>query len=223
MSPDARIGFDEENVRGWFYSYRQSIPGLGVLPGDGVCAPLSRGRRRCEPVGFLWDTLGGYFLVRYLIRDVNDIRRVAKAFVVIAVIIAPLHVIRATPLDERLRASDGRTGGARHSRRARPLLRSLRSGDYRQHVWWNSGAALHLALDYVESEVRRRPRLDLVCDYHHNRIFKHRNRRCRDGNRDSLPLATSQARSLDALGVGCRDTGAGDGDEGSCMVRFGSR
>lgn len=39
-------------------------------------------------LGFLWDTLGGYFLVRYLIRDVDDIRRVAKVFVVIAVIMA---------------------------------------------------------------------------------------------------------------------------------------
>jgi hypothetical protein len=38
--------------------------------------------------GVLWDTLGGYFLVRYLIRDVDDIRRVAKVFFVIAVIMA---------------------------------------------------------------------------------------------------------------------------------------
>jgi hypothetical protein len=39
-------------------------------------------------LGFFWDTLGGYFLVRYLIRDADDIRRIAKAFVVIAVIMA---------------------------------------------------------------------------------------------------------------------------------------
>jgi hypothetical protein len=39
-------------------------------------------------LGFFWDTLGGYFLVRYLIRDVDDIRRAAKALVVIAVIMA---------------------------------------------------------------------------------------------------------------------------------------
>jgi len=39
-------------------------------------------------LGFLWDVLGGYFLVRYLIRDADDIRRVAKVFVVIAVIMA---------------------------------------------------------------------------------------------------------------------------------------
>jgi hypothetical protein len=39
-------------------------------------------------LGFLWDTLGGYFLVRYLIRDLDDIRRVAKVLVVIAVIMA---------------------------------------------------------------------------------------------------------------------------------------
>ncbi len=43
-------------------------------------------------LGFLWDTLGGYFLVRYLIRDVGDIRRAAKAFVVIAAIMAACMV-----------------------------------------------------------------------------------------------------------------------------------
>jgi hypothetical protein len=43
-------------------------------------------------LGFFWDTLGGYFLVRYLIRDVDDIRRAAKALVVIAVIMAAAMV-----------------------------------------------------------------------------------------------------------------------------------
>lgn len=38
--------------------------------------------------GFLWDALGGYFLVRCLIRDVDDILVSAKALVLIAVIIA---------------------------------------------------------------------------------------------------------------------------------------
>ena len=38
--------------------------------------------------GFLWDTLGGYFLVRYLIRDTDDIRRIAKVLVVIAIIMS---------------------------------------------------------------------------------------------------------------------------------------
>jgi len=40
-------------------------------------------------VGTLWDFLGGYFLIRYLIQDRSDILRVAKTFVVIAVILAP--------------------------------------------------------------------------------------------------------------------------------------
>lgn len=39
-------------------------------------------------LGFLWDTLGGYFIFRYLIRDVEDIRRIAKVFVVIALVMA---------------------------------------------------------------------------------------------------------------------------------------
>lgn len=38
--------------------------------------------------GFLWDALGGYFLVRCLIRDVDDICRVGKVFAVIALIMA---------------------------------------------------------------------------------------------------------------------------------------
>jgi hypothetical protein len=39
-------------------------------------------------IGFLWDALGGYFLVRYLIRDADDIRRTAKVLAVVAVIMA---------------------------------------------------------------------------------------------------------------------------------------
>jgi hypothetical protein len=39
-------------------------------------------------VGFLWDALGGYFLVRYLIRSAEDIRRVARVLVVVAIMMA---------------------------------------------------------------------------------------------------------------------------------------
>jgi hypothetical protein len=39
-------------------------------------------------LGFLWDYLGGYFLVRCLIRNADDIRLVAKVFVLIAVVMA---------------------------------------------------------------------------------------------------------------------------------------
>ncbi len=38
--------------------------------------------------GFLWDVLGGYFLIRCLVRDRRDIILIAKVFVVIAVIMA---------------------------------------------------------------------------------------------------------------------------------------
>src|ERR1017187_8025830 len=34
-------------------------------------------------VAFLWDTLGGYYVLRYLIRDTNDIVGVAKVFAII--------------------------------------------------------------------------------------------------------------------------------------------
>jgi hypothetical protein len=36
-----------------------------------------------QRAGFIWDTLGGYYLLRYLIRDTEDIRRVAKTFALI--------------------------------------------------------------------------------------------------------------------------------------------
>jgi hypothetical protein len=38
--------------------------------------------------GFLWDTIGGYFLFRYLVRDEDDIVRVLKTFAVIVCIFA---------------------------------------------------------------------------------------------------------------------------------------
>jgi hypothetical protein len=39
-------------------------------------------------VGFLWDALGMYFLLRYLIQDQEDIERLFKVFAVIAVVVA---------------------------------------------------------------------------------------------------------------------------------------
>jgi hypothetical protein len=36
-----------------------------------------------QKVAFLWDTLGGYYLLRFLIRDTEDVRRVAKTFAII--------------------------------------------------------------------------------------------------------------------------------------------
>lgn len=39
-------------------------------------------------VGFLWDALGMYFLLRYLIQDQEDIERLFKVFAVVAVVIA---------------------------------------------------------------------------------------------------------------------------------------
>jgi hypothetical protein len=37
--------------------------------------------------GFLWDALGGYFLLRYLIRDQNDVNRVLKCLAVLSAIL----------------------------------------------------------------------------------------------------------------------------------------
>jgi hypothetical protein len=43
--------------------------------------------------GFLWDSLGGYFFLRFAIRDEEDICRTAKVFVSIAMIVAVCMVI----------------------------------------------------------------------------------------------------------------------------------
>ena len=48
--------------------------------------------------GTLWDFLGGYFFVRYLIRDRRDILRAAKVFVMIAVIMAACMVYEKVTL-----------------------------------------------------------------------------------------------------------------------------
>jgi len=53
-----------------------------------ACVLLYReGSAVVSQLGFLWDALGGYFLFRCLIRNVEDIRRMAKVFVLIAVIV----------------------------------------------------------------------------------------------------------------------------------------
>jgi hypothetical protein len=39
-------------------------------------------------LGFLLDSLGGYFLVRYLIRDIEDVHRIIKLFAIIAFVLA---------------------------------------------------------------------------------------------------------------------------------------
>jgi len=58
--------------------------------------------------GFLWDALGGYFLLRYLIRDKEDILRTIKAFAVIA------SVLAISMANEKLRGQNlfGFLGGA---------------------------------------------------------------------------------------------------------------
>ena len=39
-------------------------------------------------IGFIWDSMGGYLLLRYLIRSEEDIQRVAKVLVVVSIILA---------------------------------------------------------------------------------------------------------------------------------------
>ena len=71
-------------------------------------------------VAFLWDTLGGFFLLRFLIRDEEDIARVSKTFAFI------VSVLALTMLNEKLHGQNvfGFIGG-----RLAPFIRdgSIRS------------------------------------------------------------------------------------------------
>jgi hypothetical protein len=73
-----------------------------------------------QRAGFIWDTLGGYYLLRYLIRDTEDIRRVAKTFALI------VGVLGIALLYERFRGVNvfGYFGSI-------PLISALRDGKIR--------------------------------------------------------------------------------------------
>lgn len=61
---------------------------LAIVQGAGLILIYRQGGAVVSTVGMLWDVLGGYFLVRCLIRDEEDIRRTAKVLVVIAIVMA---------------------------------------------------------------------------------------------------------------------------------------
>jgi len=71
-------------------------------------------------VAFLWDVLGAYFLLRFLIRDEEDIARVAKTFAVVVGILA------ITMLNEKVRDQNvfGYLGGP-------PIVDQIREGKIR--------------------------------------------------------------------------------------------
>jgi hypothetical protein len=72
-------------------------------------------------VGFLWDALGGFFLLRYLIHDQADIRRVIQAFAVLAILLG------AAMLNEKVHNQNifGILGGGS------PLVPETRNGSIR--------------------------------------------------------------------------------------------
>lgn len=107
-------------------------------------------------VGYLWDGLGGYFVLRFLIQDEEDVRRAIKCFALLAVVLA-LCMVR-----ERLTGQNifGLLGGV-------PLASEIRDGRIRsqgvfQHsllagafgatalplfIWvWKSGKSRFLAM-----------------------------------------------------------------------------
>ncbi|MHB8539106.1 MAG: hypothetical protein ACYDCS_13980 [Candidatus Dormibacteria bacterium] len=71
-------------------------------------------------VGFLWDSLGAYFFLRFLIRDEEDIVRAIKTFAAITTILAVFMV------DEKLRGQNifGFLGGV-------PIMPLIRNGSVR--------------------------------------------------------------------------------------------
>lgn len=102
-------------------------------------------------VAFIWDTLGGYFLLRFLIQDREDIERVIKLLAFIAIVIA------AGMLNEHLRMQNvfGILGGVPpvpgirggHIRAQGPFTHPLLAGSFGATVLplflllWQSGKA----------------------------------------------------------------------------------
>jgi hypothetical protein len=70
--------------------------------------------------GFLWDVFGGYFLLRFLIRDCEDITRAAKVLALIAIVVA------GGMLNEKIHFQNifGLLGGV-------PILPTVRQGSIR--------------------------------------------------------------------------------------------
>ena len=106
-------------------------------------------------VAFLWDTLGGFFLLRFLIRDEDDIARVCKTFAFI------VSVLAVTMLNEKLHGQNvfGFIGGRLAPfirdgaiRSQGPFLGPIPAGTFGAtimslFVWlWKSGKARFLGL-----------------------------------------------------------------------------
>ena len=103
-----------EIVSGGFNGIDKLFVWWAILRAIATCLTFLEMGAIINQVAFLWDTLGGYFLFRFLIRDKEDIVRVMKTF---AVIVAILSV---TMINEQLTAKNvfGYIGG-----RMEPFLR----------------------------------------------------------------------------------------------------
>lgn len=72
--------------------------GLALVQAASVIVIYQQAGAGLAAAGTLWDVLGGYFLVRSLIRDKEDIRRVARVFAIIALIMAVCMLYEKTHL-----------------------------------------------------------------------------------------------------------------------------
>jgi hypothetical protein len=85
-------------LAGGFNDVDKIFLGLALVQAVGTILVYQQTGAVIAAVGTLWDFLGGYFLVRSLIRDEEDIHRIAGVFVVIAVIMAACMIYEKTHL-----------------------------------------------------------------------------------------------------------------------------
>jgi len=160
-------------------------------------------------IGFLWDGLGGYFLLRCLVRNVEDIRRIAKVFVVIAVIVAGCMLYEHYKLTNIFAVI---LGG-----KTVPDIREGKircRGPFEQQIIASVfGGTLVPLCDWSGW---------MHCHYNH-RFLQHWNRRRCRRDWSALPLAVSQICPPDALGICGHDRGSCDCDEGTGVVCSGAR
>jgi len=172
-------------------------------------------------VGFLWDALCGYFLFRCVVRDAEDIRRAAKTFVPIAVVVAGCmvyeHYMMTNPFGVIL-------GGqiVPHIREGKIRCR----GPFEQEIIasvFGGSLVPSLALDYLEGQDCYRDRSGSLGDHYPVCIVQYRDICGCVRDWGALSLAAEETHAQHALGTGGGDRGSRPGNECAHLVHSGAR
>jgi hypothetical protein len=77
----------EETLAGGFNTLDKLFLAWAVCRAAAPVFLFKEGGAVVNSVGFLWDALGGYFFLRFLVRDQEDVNRIIKLFSVVAMIV----------------------------------------------------------------------------------------------------------------------------------------